>query len=65
MLQGIEYLTTYNGFTPILRLINGLRESSAGMSGILILPIVPETLNKQDEALLTTETTPMPMPTGR
>jgi len=42
MLQGIEYLTTYNGFTPILRLIN-----------------------KQDEALLTTETTPMPMPAAR
>jgi hypothetical protein len=64
MLQGVEYLTTYNGFTPILRLINGLRESSAATSGILILPVLPDTLDKHEEALLASETTPMPMPTA-
>jgi hypothetical protein len=64
MLQGIEYLTTYNGFTPILRLINGLRESSAATSGILILPVLPDSLDKHEEALLASETTPMPMPTA-
>jgi hypothetical protein len=64
MLQGIEYLTTYNGFTPILRLINGLRESSAATSGILILPVLRDSLNRQDEVLLSSETTPMPMPTA-
>jgi hypothetical protein len=60
MLQGIEYLTTYNGFTPILRLINGLRESSAATGGILILPVLPDSLDKHEEALLASETTPMP-----
>jgi hypothetical protein len=64
MLQGVEYLTTYNGFTPILRLITGLRESSAATSGILILPVLPDTLDKHEEALLASETTPMPMPTA-
>jgi hypothetical protein len=62
MLQGIEYLTTYNGFTPILRLINGLRESSAATSGILILPVLPKSLEERDDVLLTSETTPMPTP---
>jgi len=62
MLQGIEYLTTYNGFTPILRLINGLRESSAATSGILILPVLPKSLEERDDVLLTSETTPMPIP---
>jgi len=62
MLHGIEYLTTINGFTPILRLIQGLCEENATRNGILILPVLPETLNRQDEALLASETTPMPMP---
>ena len=60
MLHGIEYLTTYNSFTPILRLIQGLSEANAAARGILILPILPDSLNKQDDALLTSETTPMP-----
>ena len=64
MLHGIDYLTTYNGFTPILKLINGLSESNAEKRGILILPVLPDTLNKQDEILLASETTPMPMPAG-
>jgi hypothetical protein len=62
MLHGIEYLTTNNGFTPTLRLIHGLIEASAATRGILILPIVPDSLNKQDEALLVAETTALPMP---
>ena len=62
MLHGIEYLTTLNGFTPILRLIQGLSEESATKSGVLIIPIVPKSLEERDEALLVSETTPMPMP---
>jgi len=61
MLQGVEYLTTINGFTPTLRLIQGLSEQNSTKNGILILPVLPDTLSKQDEALLASETTPMPM----
>jgi hypothetical protein len=64
MFHGIEYLTTYNGFTPVLRLIQGLSESNAEKRGILILSVLPDSLNKQDEALLASETTPMPLPVG-
>jgi hypothetical protein len=64
MLHGIEYLTSINGFTPILRLIQSLSEENATRRGVLILPVLPDSLNKQDEALLASETTPMPMPTG-
>jgi hypothetical protein len=64
MLHGIEYLTTYNGFTPVLRLIQGFSESIATRRGIMVLPIVQDSLNKQDEALLVAETTPLPMPAG-
>ena len=60
MLHGIEYLTEYNGFSPIFRLINGLSESSAARRGILILPVLPDVLSKQNEAMLASETTPMP-----
>ena len=35
MLHGIEYLTTYNGFIPVLRLIQGFSESIAARRGIL------------------------------
>lgn len=65
MLHGFEYLTTINGFAPIFRLMQGLSEQSTAKRGILILPVVADTLNKQDDALLTTETTPMPMPANR
>lgn len=60
ILQGVEYLTTINGFTPILRLIQGLSEENATKRGVLIIPVVPDTLSKQDEALLQSETTPLP-----
>jgi Protein of unknown function (DUF835) len=62
MLHGLEYLTNYNGFNPVYRLIQGLTEENATKRGILILPVVPDSLNKQDEALLVSETIPMPMP---
>ena len=62
MLHGIEYLTTYNGFNPIIRLIQGFSESVATKRGIIILPVIPDALSKQDEALLVSETTPLPMP---
>jgi Protein of unknown function (DUF835) len=63
MLHGIEYLTTYNGFTPVLRLIQGLNETNATRRGILLLPLVPKSLDEKDEALLIAETTPLPSPT--
>jgi hypothetical protein len=62
MFHGIEYLTTLNGFTPILRLIQGISEANATKRGILFVPIVPDSLNKQEEALLVAETTPLPLP---
>jgi hypothetical protein len=62
MLQGIEYLTTINGFEPNLRLVQGLRDANAEERGILLLPVVPRSLNDRDEALLVAETTPLPLP---
>jgi hypothetical protein len=62
MLHGIEYLTTYDGFTPVLKLIQGLSEANAMEQGILILPVTPKSLDERDEALLASETTPLPTP---
>jgi len=64
MLQGVEYLTTINGFGPTLRLIQGLSEANSEGRGILILPIVPKSLDEKEEALLESETVPMPPPTA-
>ena len=60
MIQGLEYLTTCNGFTPTLRLVQGLSESSATKRGILLMPVTPKSLGERDEALLISETTPLP-----
>lgn len=38
IIQGLEYLTTYNGFTPILRLIQGLNEANATRRGMPSYP---------------------------
>jgi hypothetical protein len=64
MLHGIEYLTTYNGFTPILRLIQGLTDVNAAKHGILILPVLPKSLDEREEALLMSETAPLPSPSA-
>jgi hypothetical protein len=64
ILQGVEYLTTINGFNSILRLIHGLSEENATKGGILIIPVLPGSLNTQDEILLKSETTPLPAPLG-
>jgi Protein of unknown function (DUF835) len=61
MLHGVEYLTTINGFTPILRLIQGLIDENASKNGILIVPVTLQSLDEREQALLATETTPMPM----
>ena len=63
MLQGIDYLARYNGFTPVLRLIQGLSEANATKRGVLLLPVTPKSLEDKDAALLASETTPMPTPT--
>ena len=62
LFHGVEYLTNINGFTPVIRLLNGLSDSAAQRGGILIIPIVPNSLEKQEQALLTAETTPLPTP---
>ena len=62
MFHGLEYLTTKNGFAPILKLVQGISQSNAAKRGILFVPIVPDSLNKQEEALLVAETTPLPLP---
>ena len=62
MLHGIEYLVAYNGFNPIYRLINGLGESNSANQGILVLPVIPKSLDEKEEALLGGETTPLPLP---
>ena len=65
MLQGVEYLTTVNGFAPVLKLIQGLTEENATRGGVLILPVLSGSLNQQDEILLQSETTQMPGPSGQ
>jgi hypothetical protein len=65
MLHGIDYLTRYNGFTPILRLIQGLSEANATKRGILLLHLEPNSLEVKEEALLMAETTPIPSPAPR
>jgi len=62
MLHGIEYLINYNGFTPILRLIQGVSEANASERGILLLPVVPRSLDEKQEALLAAETSRFPAP---
>jgi len=62
MFHGVEYLTTINGFGPVLRLIQGLNEANSEERGILLLPVVAKSLEERDEALLVSETTPIPIP---
>jgi hypothetical protein len=64
MLQGIDYLARCNGFTPVLRLIQGLSETNATKRGVLLLPVTPKSLEDKDAALLASETTPMPAAVG-
>ncbi len=60
ILHGLEYLVSRNGFGPILRLVEGLNDANVKSNGILLLPLVAESLEKKDEALLLAETTPLP-----
>lgn len=62
MLHGVEYLSNINGFNSVLRLLNGLNDASAQRGGILILPVIPNSLEKQEQALLDSETTPLSSP---
>ena len=61
LLQGIEYLMRLNGPGPILRLVDGLNDINASKRGIVIIPLVPDALEKRDDALLVSETTPLPL----
>lgn len=56
MLHGLEYLVSINGYAPVLRLIQRLTEVMVQKQSILILPMVPGSLNEKEEALLIAET---------
>jgi hypothetical protein len=60
MLQGVEYLVTVNGFTPILRLLRDLSPLVSEKHAILIIPVVPNALREEDQRLLNQATRPMP-----
>jgi hypothetical protein len=60
LIHGVEYLVSYNGFSPVLRLIQGLDEANATRRGILLLCVASNSLERKQEALLTSETTPLP-----
>lgn len=60
MISCVDALAKYNGFTPVLRLLQGLDETTATRRGILILCAPPGSLTPKEEALLISETVPMP-----
>ena len=60
LLHGVEYLIRINSSGPILRLIDGLNDTNATKGGVLLLPVLPEALDKRDDALLVSETSPLP-----
>lgn len=62
ILHGLEYLVSMNGFTPLLRLIQGLKEENVRKNGILFLPLLQNSLDQKEDTLLVAETTPMPAP---
>lgn len=64
ILDGLEYLTRVNGFAPVLRLVDGLNDLNAKTHGILLLPLLPNTLDQREDNLLVAETTPFPMEEG-
>ena len=62
LVQGIDTLLEYNGFSPVLRLIQGLNEAIATKRGIMLLYVPADSLGTKEEALLVSETTAMPAP---
>jgi len=55
MLHGFEYLVSINGFKPMLRLILRLNDLILQKNGILLIPVVPGTLNEKQQTLLSAE----------
>ena len=51
-LTGIDYLVSQNGFQPILRLVQFLREEAELAEGHVLLSVNPATLEKREMALL-------------
>jgi hypothetical protein len=62
ILQGVEYLIRLNGFSPVLRLIDGIKETNIKKSGIIIITLLQNTLEPKQDSLLIAEGTPFPLP---
>lgn len=55
LLNGIEYLITHNNFNSVLKFIQVVHEQIAITNSILLLPIDPETFDKQNIKLIERE----------
>ncbi len=55
MLHGLEYLVSINGFKPVMRLIVRLNDLVLQKNGILLLPVVPGTMNEKQQTFLGAE----------
>ncbi|MBI4258750.1 MAG: DUF835 domain-containing protein, partial [Thaumarchaeota archaeon] len=55
ILDGVEYLVSVHGFRPVLLLIKRLNKIVSEKRAILILALVPGSLNERDEATLSSE----------
>ncbi|MBI2127116.1 MAG: DUF835 domain-containing protein, partial [Thaumarchaeota archaeon] len=55
MLHGFEYLVSINGFKPVMRLIVRLNDLVLQKNGILLLPVVPGTMNEKQQTFLSAE----------
>ncbi len=54
-IAGLEYLVSQNGFVPVLRLIQFLRDAAESSGGRLLVSLHPEALEKKEVALLVAE----------
>ncbi|MEW5937480.1 MAG: DUF835 domain-containing protein [Candidatus Thermoplasmatota archaeon] len=51
-IEGIEYLITNNGFQPVLRFVQRLRELTARTKSYLVLSLEPSTIEPKEYSLL-------------
>jgi len=55
LMDCIEYLISNNGFLPVVKLVQQLRDTTAKTGSILLLSLNPDTLNKADMSVLQKE----------
>ncbi|MEA3430852.1 MAG: DUF835 domain-containing protein [Nanoarchaeota archaeon] len=55
LLEGLEYLTTSNEFTKVLHAISMIKDKVSGTNSIVILPVDPKALPKQNITMLEKE----------